>query len=186
MNIFALSGCPKESAQMMCDKHVVKMIVETAQLLSTAHRILDGELYIDKTVNGRSIKRWRHPNSNLESSLYKASHVNHPSAVWTRENHNNYMWLFDHFQALCDEYTFRYQKNHLTKEKLIDILCFLPSNIKRGRFTPIPQAMPDKYKSSHYVDAYRSYYVGDKARFAKWTNRSVPQWWNDSTYKTHV
>lgn len=184
MNIFALSICPEESAQMMCDKHVVKMIVETAQLLSTAHRILDGEQYTDKTVNGRSIKRWRHPNHNLESSLYKASHVNHPSAVWARECNNNYIWLQCHFEALCSEYTYRYHKKHLTEEKLVDILSHVPNNIQRTKFTPIPQAMPDKYKSSHFVDAYRSYYVGEKTSFAKWTNRSVPQWWNDPSYKS--
>ena len=90
MNIFALSTDPIQSAEMMCDKHVVKMIIETAQLLSTAHRILDGEEYTDRTANGRRIKRWLHPNSNMESTLYKASHINHPSAVWARKSNNNY------------------------------------------------------------------------------------------------
>ena len=82
MNIFALSSDPFESAQMMCDKHVVKMIIETAQLLSTAHRVLDGEQYTDKTSNGRSIQRWRLTDAyDMENSLYKATHINHPSAV---------------------------------------------------------------------------------------------------------
>jgi len=69
MNIFALSDCPKRSAEMMCDKHVVKMIIETAQLLSTAHRMLDGEQYTDRTANGRRIKRWLHSNSNMEAKF---------------------------------------------------------------------------------------------------------------------
>ena len=74
MNIFYLDKHPKVAAQMSCDKHVCKMIVESAQMLSTAHRILDGTEYYDKTKNGRKIKRWKHPNSNLEKILYKASH----------------------------------------------------------------------------------------------------------------
>ena len=187
MNIFALSSDPFESAQMMCDKHVVKMIVETAQLLSTAHRVLDGESYTDKTSNGRNIQRWRLTSSahtyDMEAQLYKATHVNHPSAVWARESSSNYIWLFSHFEGLCDEYTQRYNKIHLTDEKLRSILSYIPVNIRRGNLTSMPQAMPDKYKSSHYVDAYRRYYVGEKASFAKWPKRSVPEWFTDSTYK---
>jgi hypothetical protein len=182
MNIFALSSDPFEAAQMLCDKHCIKMIVETAQLLSTAHRVLDGESYTDKTSNGRNIQRWRLTNG-METQLYKATHVNHPSAVWARESTSNYIWLFSHFEGLCDEYTLRYNKIHLTDEKLRNILYNIPVNIRRGNLTSMPLAMPDKYKSSHYVDAYRRYYVGEKANFAKWTKRSVPEWFTDSTYK---
>ena len=82
MNIFALSSDPIASAQMMVDRHVVKMILETAQLLSTAHRILDSEhLYFDKSKNGRNIKRWRLADER-EQHLYSATHVNNKSAVW--------------------------------------------------------------------------------------------------------
>ena len=183
MNIFALSTDPIQSAEMMCDKHVVKMIIETAQLLSTAHRILDGEEYVDRTANGRRIKRWLHPNSNMESTLYKASHINHPSAVWARKSNNNYNWLYCHFDALCREYTYRYGKIHLTEEKLLDILKNPPDNIAIGHLTELPQAMPDKYKGVYYVDAYRRYYVGDKIGFAKWTRRDTPDWWSDPTYQ---
>ena len=86
MNIFNLHEDTKKSAQMHCDKHVVKMIIEYAQLMSTAHRILDGVEYEDRTKNNRRIRRWKHPNANVENTLYKASHINHPSAIWTRES----------------------------------------------------------------------------------------------------
>lgn len=183
MNIFALSTDPLESARMMCDKHVVKMIIETAQLLSTAHRMIDGVEYTDRTTNGRRIKRWLHPNPNLEATLYKASHINHPSAVWTRTSNNNYNWLYHHFYGLCHEYTYRYGKIHLTQTKLLDILENVPYNIPVGYLTNIPQAMPDKYKGEWFVKAYRKYYVGEKYGFAKWTKRPQPSWWDDPTYQ---
>ena len=91
MNIFHLDNDPIKAAQMMCDKHIVKMIVEYAQLMSTAHRVLDGEEYLDKTANNRNIRRWYHPE--YDGFLYKASHVNHPSNIWVRESDENYFWL---------------------------------------------------------------------------------------------
>jgi len=180
MNIFALSSSPIDSAQMMCDKHVVKMIIETAQLLSTAHRVLDGSSYIDKTGK-RSIKRWDHffDLKFPDRPLYKATHINHPSAIWARQTNNNYNWLFCHFEALCKEYTHRYKKIHATEKKLLDILRGLPHNIPTGALMPIPQAMPDQYKQASTIEAYRAYYKGEKAKFAKWTNREIPYWWEN-------
>lgn len=97
MNIFALSANPIEAAKLQCDKHVVKMILETAQMLSTAHRELGSKI--------------------SEELLYKKTHVNHPSAVWLRKSWPNYRWAVAHFEALCDEYTFRYKKVHLSDTK---------------------------------------------------------------------
>ena len=99
MNIFYLSNDVNDCAKQHVDKHVVKMIIEYAQLMSTAHRVLDGHMYMDKTKNNRNIKRWR-LHSNLESIVYKASHINHPSAIWVRESKEHYMWLYDLFVAL--------------------------------------------------------------------------------------
>lgn len=82
MNVFYLSENPKECAEQHCDKHVVKMIIEYAQLMSTAHRILDGTEYEDRTANSRRIRRWRMGGNYKEALLYKASHINHPSAIW--------------------------------------------------------------------------------------------------------
>jgi len=179
MNIFALDPSPIVSAQMMCDRHVVKMIVETAQLLSTAHRMIDGIMYVEKTANGRSIKRWRLPD-NRENLLYKASHINHPSNIWARQTNNNYTWLYCHFVALCKEYTYRYDKIHLTEAKLSYTLKSLPNYIEVGPLTSRPQAMPDEYKRERTEDAYKSYYIGAKRNFATWKKRTSPVWWTET------
>lgn len=158
MNIFYLHENPVKAAWMMCDKHVIKMILETAQMLSTAHRILDGADY---------------------PSLYKATHKNHPSTIWARETSENYYWLADHFHALNEEYRYRYGKDHLSYTKLYDILRKKPKNIRRAGMTPMPQCMPEQYKvESNSVQAYRNYYQGEKAGFAKWTRREQPEWFN--------
>ena len=176
MNIFYLHKDPEISAKMHCDKHVVKMIIEYAQLMSTAHRILDGDEYEGKTKIGRRIRRWKHPNKNIENTIYKASHINHPSAVWVRESVANYIWLYKLFEKLCDEYTFRYGKVHSTDALLRDLLISPPKKIKDGGLTKMPQAMPDHCKKPDSVDAYRTYYIQEKKRFAKWTKRDVPEW----------
>ena len=175
MNIFYLHKEPEVSAQLHCDKHVVKMIIEYAQMLSTAHRMVDGEQYYGLSKNGRRIARWRHPNSNLENVLYKASHINHPSAVWVRENAIQYQYMYDLFVALCDEYTYRYGKVHMTDSKLRDVLNNIPDNMPLGDWREPPQAMPDDVKSESSLDAYHKYYREYKKSFAKWTNREVPQ-----------
>ena len=105
MNIFYLHNDPKQCAQEHLDKHVVKMIIEYAQLMSAAHRVLDGQSYMDKTVNNRNIKRWRLDDANRETRLMKASHMNHPSGIWVRANQKNYMWLFEMWLYLLEEYT---------------------------------------------------------------------------------
>lgn len=175
MNIFYLHKEPEVSAQLHCDKHVVKMIIEYAQMLSTAHRMVDGEQYYGLSKNGRRIARWRHPNSNLENVLYKASHINHPSAVWVRENAIQYQYMYDMFTALCDEYTYRYGKVHMTDSKLRDVLNNIPDKMPLGDWREPPQAMPDDVKSESSLDAYHKYYREYKKSFAKWTNREVPQ-----------
>ena len=115
MNIFCLHEDPKIAAQMSCDKHVVKMILESAQLLSTCHRVQDGTEYYDKTKNGRKIKRWLHPNSNYEKLLYKAGWIRHPSTEWLFESAYNYLWLYKHFIALNEEFKRRYKHKRYTK-----------------------------------------------------------------------
>ena len=182
MNIFHLDKDPVVAAKMMCDKHVVKMIVEYAQLMSTAHRVLDGELYLDKTKNGRNIKRWKLDGAAQERLLYKASHVNHPSNIWVRENNNNYRWLYKHFRALCKEYTHRYGKVHMTESKLSGQLWFSPRNINQiDKMTEFAQAMPDHCKMRDAVEAYRKYYIKEKSYMAKWTNRAVPNWFSQQS-----
>ena len=99
MNIFVTDPCPVQSAREQCDKHCVKMVLESAQMLSTAHRMLDGEQYTDSS-SGRKIQRWEHSNSNMDTMLYKASHINHPSTRWVRENAIQYQYAYDMVIAL--------------------------------------------------------------------------------------
>ena len=159
MNIFYLDRDPQIAAQMMCDKHVVKMILESAQMLSTAHRVLDGDEYAD------------------ESGLYKMAHKNHPSSIWVRASEDNYDWLWRHMCYLMKEYTYRYDKHHAT-ERLIDPLCDPPENISRDEFTDPPQCMPAYCKGDDTVQSYQTYYIVEKSDFATWKRREVPRWWN--------
>ena len=166
MNIFYLHPEPRACAEMHVDKHVVKMIIEYAQLLSTAHRMLDGEEYIDAS-SGRRIKRCRLDDQAMEDNLYKASHINHPSAIWVRQSNNNYTWLFCLFTELLQEYTYRYGKIHAT-DRLVYWLRKPPKNIPVGYLTQPTPAMPDEYKVPDSIQSYRNYYVGAKKSFAKW------------------
>jgi len=183
VNIFYLSTDPVEAAKMQCDKHVVKMIVETAQLLSTAHRLLDGTMEIRRHPNsGRRYKYWVHPQHIMELKLYKATHVNHPSAIWTREAFDNYHWLYAHFIALLDEYTYRYDKTH-GSSFLKEYLIHAPHNIINERETMIPLCMksqPQCINENDRVQSYRDFYKTKQYNFKmNWTRRSIPTWFND-------
>jgi len=175
MNIFYLDHDPKVCAEMHVDKHCVKMILEYAQLLSTAHRILDGTEFTGVSKTGRKQTRFVLSDSR-ESVLYSATHVNHPSAVWVRKSDANYAWLFRLFGELMDEYTYRYGKTHAC-ERLADSLSYRPKNIPKGSFTEPTPAMPDNYKvSGDSISSYKNYYLGDKQRMFSWKKRPTPDW----------
>ena len=175
MNIFAIDDDPSRCAEYMVDKHVVKMILETAQLLSTAHRVLDGVKTDALSKTGRKVSRWVLGDSR-DDHLYSATHVNHPSAVWCRENINNYIWLYCHFLALLNEYTYRYGKHHKC-EGMIDYLKGAPHNISHAPLTQVTPAMPDEYKVPYNsVESYRNYYKHSKTHLHKWTKRNPPEW----------
>ena len=174
MNVFYLDSDPKVCAEQHCDKHVVKMILEYAQLLSTAHRVLDGIQSVGISKTGRKQTSYDLPDSR-ELKLYRATHINHPSAAWVRKSSGNYDWLYVMWRELMSEYTFRYHKRHAC-EKLIQQLRKLPYNIPQGRFTEPPPAMPDYCKiPGDSIRSYRNYYIQEKASFAKW-KRETPQW----------
>ena len=139
MNIFYLHPNPQTAARMHCDKHCVKMILEYAQLLSTAHRVLDGD--------------------DANPNLYKIAHKNHPSTIWTRSSKQHYKWLFRLFRKLNIEYGSRYGKVLKSWEKLNGILKFPPKSIKDNGWVDPPQCMPDYCKKSDTVEAYRNYYI---------------------------
>lgn len=186
MNVFYLDRDPKACAEAHCDKHVVKMIIEYAQLMSTAHRILDGTEYIDLTANGRKIKRWRMEDEKYENGLMKASHINHPSAVWTRRSKENYIWLNRMWNYLLLEYTHRYGKTHACS-KYMEVLYVWPENIPKGSFTEPPPAMPDYCKvTGNSIASYHKYYINEKVRFARWTKRSRPDWFTEGLLQAMV
>ena len=141
MNIFYLHEDPAIAASYMYDKHVVKMILESAQMLCTAHHHYD---------NGDNVP-------------YKKAHYNHPSTKWVRDDQLNYYWLYIHMLALGEEYARRYGKKHLTITKCTDALEQAPISMPTGRhITQPPQCMPDEYKADDSVDAYWNYYIGEK------------------------
>jgi hypothetical protein len=162
MNIFYFYDCPEKSAQAQPDKMLVKMPLETAQMLCTAHRVLDGDEYADKV------------------GLYKTAYKNHPCTIWARQTSENYLWLYHHFISLCDEYKYRYGKEHLSYIKLKEALKRLPKNIEmKAVKTKLAQAMPDQYKNNNPIVAYRNYCINEK-HYAKWEKgRPKPNWWNN-------
>ena len=172
MNIFVTDPDPVISAQTLCDKHVVKMVLESAQMLSTA---------------------WREPND-LRSSefsskyadeheLYKTAHPNPPCSIWVRQARENYKWLYRHFVALCDEYTHRYGKSHVSARLKGPLMWrpFKPSALLDAIEEPygFVLAMPDEYKSEDIFSSYQNYLMNEKQHFAKWEKdpSRKPTWW---------
>ena len=139
MNIFYLDECPIKAAEKQYNKHVVKMVLESAQMLCTAHHY--------------------YGNNDVP---YKVAHLNHPSTKWVRQSADHYEWLYIHMLALGNEYKNRYNKEHLVITKCKDVLHKLPPRIPKSGFKQPPQCMPDEYKDHDSVIAYWNYYIGDK------------------------
>lgn len=172
MNIFVLDINPNTAARMMCDKHIPKMIVESAQMMASALRKHGaGDELMPVNANGRP---------------YRGGYQHHPCTVWTSTNINNYMWLYYHAVQLCMEYRFRFLREHVCEKKIFmmandDALSLLPMGVR----TPFARAFnkeryPHLYDANQYttVQAYRTYYSQDKRRFASWEKgRPAPQWW---------
>ena len=140
MNIFFLDKDPIRAAQMQYNKHVVKMVLESAQMLCTAH----------------------HYYGNGDSVPYKPCHMNHPSTKWVRQSADHYHWLYVHMLALGEEYKQRYNKEHLVIKKCKHTLDKLPPRIPNRGFKQPPQCMPDEYKDECSINAYWKYYIGEK------------------------
>lgn len=153
MNIFFLDYDPKKCAQYHNDKHVVKMILETAQLLCGAHWMIGNE------------------------APYKLSHKNHPCSKWVREDLNNYLWLCELGLELCEEYKYRYGKTHKTYQVILWCIENKP-NITDIEFTTPPMAMPDTCKiGTNVIKSYRNYYMTEKSSFCNWKQRDIPHWY---------
>lgn len=149
MNIFVLDLNPALAAEYHCDRHVPKMILESAQMLSTA----------------------------LQTG-YKPTHKTHPCTLWVKESRQNAMWLISLATALNEEWRYRWQWKHNHKsydliQELAKDLSILPDE----PMTPFAQAMPDRYKSNDAVQSYRQYYIYEKADIATWKYTQKPHWW---------
>ena len=153
MNIFFLHWKPKKCAKMHVDKHVNKMLLESIQLLCSAH----------------------HMTNSSYKPPYKLTHKNHPCAIWTRTSTANYSWLVSLAYALSKEYTFRYEKTHKCEQYLHDLEQNIPL-IENTEFTNPAQAMPDMYKDKDPVEAYRAYYFFEKDHLHSWKKRNPPKW----------
>ena len=185
MNIFYLDKNPRVCAEYHLDKHVVKMILEYAQLLSTAHRVLDGTVVIGVSKTGRKATRYI-LSGDLNNTLYSATHISHPSAVWARSNVHNYIWLAELLEELCGEYTYRYGKVHKVESSglMQTLKNNIPKNISNQPFTEPTPAMPEHCKvPGDSITSYRNYYFQEKGRMWSWSgkinSRHMPVWLSD-------
>jgi len=156
MNIFVVNEDPEQSARDLCDQHVHKMTLETAQLLCCAFPVGDAPY------------------------LRSAGHGNHPCAKWVRESSENFNWLVAHGLTLAEEFEHRYGKPHASGRVILWAWEHRAASevVTQCSMTPFVQAMPDEFKRASAVDAYRAYYIGSKVRFAKWSRtRPPPAWW---------
>ena len=156
------------------------MIVESAQMLSTAHRMLDGTPERRPSKSGKTMQQYYTFGDERDDLYYLAVHKYHPCTTWTMASSDNYMWHWEHFTAMGLEYEFRRQKTHATIDKLGMILSKAPKNIPDIGLTEFPQAMnhyPQCKVPGNAVQAYRNYYHEAKP-FAKWEwGREAPEWW---------
>ena len=179
MNIFALDKNAITAAKQHCDKHVVKMIVESGQMLSTAHRILDGKVEMRRSVSGKTMQKYWVLPDDRENWLYRAVHTKHPCTIWTMESKENYTWHYRLFVALCDEFKFRYGKTHKTGDELTEHLLHTPKNIPLGRMTPFKLAMKSNPECmlDDPIESYRLFYQTKQERFSMtWKKRPIPSW----------
>ena len=185
MNIFALSTNPTNAAMMMCDKHVPKMIVESAQMMASALRrheesvlrINDAESIDDLFTEMKIVTK--------KGTPYKGGYAHHPCTVWAGDTWANFMWLADHATALLYEFTARFGEGSVRHacwtpiNRMTRLGAWMNNQYPESQKTAFAMAMPDEYKQKgKEVIAYRDYYFAEKAQFAKWERgREAPTWW---------
>ena len=173
MNIFFLHFKQSKCARWHCDKHVVKMILETAQLLYTAHWYLAIDRgYLPSFATA--------PPSVSEPRMrgyLPISNQKHPSALWTRESLEHYKWLALFGLALCNEYRHRFNdKKHSCENHLRWLYMNIPKELESRGWKDPPPAMPDIYKTGTAIASYRNYYRDGKTALLKYTKRNKPHW----------
>lgn len=167
MNLFILSLIPREVAEAMMDKHIVKIILEAVQMLCSARRIL---LPDDEEGN---------------APLYKLAHKNHPVTIWCRESQANFIWTLDLVDEMHKEWQYRYEHPETKIHKSYTVAQYLREHMPdaslfpQQRLTPFAQAMPVQYKHEDAVQAYRNYYMSEeKQKIATWNKkREAPEWY---------
>jgi len=192
MNIFALSRSPVESAQQMIDKHIVKMPTETCQMLHTNILYMQYVKEYNKEPQLRDLKAFHKA---IRSDLMKPAMLNHPSTIWARQSLRNFGWLLKHGLALCEEYTYRYGKEHGSENRIHYCAYFIDwyeeHSYPTQELTPVTIAMDDKYRIlnqmkvpnwDHVIKSYRHYYLEGKWRFAEWRNNRRPSWFPANHY----
>jgi hypothetical protein len=163
MNIFHLDHSPTLAAQYLCDKHISKMLIESAQMLCTTARTL----------------------YNLDSSkFYKSTHKNHPMTLWVGAHPSNFRFTMEIGRQIAVEYTYRYKKIHKTQSVIDHLFAMMQKGdfddapFNKNDITTPPQCMPEEYQGLDYIIAYRKYYQKDKKKLAVWNkDRPAPYWW---------
>lgn len=156
MQIFVLDKDPKKAARMHGDKHLVKAVLESAQLLSSAHWMTGGKAH------------------------YRLTHKNHPCSKWVRESLSNYLWLCNHALELCAEYTRRYDKTHKSESIIMDLYINPPHLLEDKGLTEFPLAMPEDVKTpGDPIKSYRDYYMKYKKDIVKWNHSQKPDWYEE-------
>ena len=193
MNIFALSKDPREAAQMMIDKHVIKMPTESCQMLHTNALYF---MYVDHYNSTPSLRELKQFHTDIASNLMKPAMLNHPSTIWARETKGNWDYLYEHALSLCEEYTLRYGREHGSYQRILDTPDY-PYKNDTSALTPVTIAMADQYRLDpiefyntarvqygieydewdFVIASYRNYYLEGKWRFAEWRNDRRPEWW---------
>ena len=183
MNIFVTDEDPVIAAQNLCDSHICKMCLESAQMLCSAHWVgWKAVLSPAQELKGKALKAWlleNIPDPNLVPP-YSMTHVNHPCSVWVRQTEANYDWLVQHALAICAEYTVRYGKTIKTQAVIEWAQYNKPPRFETSQkeLTPFAVAMPDEFRvKNDPVASYKNYYLGSKVRFAKWRHGPSPKWW---------
>ena len=192
LNIFALSRNPVEAAQQMIDKHIIKMPTETCQMLHTNILYMQ---YVKEHGKEPQLKDLKAFHLATESKLMKPAMLNHPSTIWARQTYANWNWLYEHGLALCDEYTYRYEKKHGTLQRILDCVPYFDvvfeHPFQKKRLQPVSIAMDDQYRIpnqmdipnwDHVIESYRHYYLEGKWRIAEWRKNRRPDWFPANHY----
>lgn len=162
MNIFFLDPDPKVAAEYSCDSHVRKMILESAQIMSTVHWIADCS--VAEALYGRS-------------EIYAPTHPRHPSVLWAARSLSNWRWLQQHCFALSDERLWRFPHYKHHKSTIVARDMPEPSILDLGLTAFVVGFKSELEYPFDAIRAYQLYYKREKRHLAAWTRRGAPAWW---------